>query len=225
MQVPGSAGERRRSNLKINNSSQGYNPIMEYLLASTPWYGVILWIILYIGDYYLTIHSARGFREIGHFKFEGSFELTPQFQKDVDALKPVSKRHITLLVLISILILLLWLLTKRILFFPWTYLLFLGMFLFMEVAIHFRHLRNLFLVSEVRKNGGVEGQISYRKWFSYRMSAREFYLFSALFLIIALLNYSPFFLGGALACFAVGFNHNKLAHKTRSTPPPVEASK
>ncbi|RPI86676.1 MAG: hypothetical protein EHM40_23540 [Chloroflexi bacterium] len=194
---------------------------MEFWLSTSPWYGVILWIILYISDYSLTISSARGFREIGHFKFEGSFELTPQFQKDVDALKPVSRRHIILLVLVSFLILLLWLLTKRVLFFPWTYLLFLGLFLFMEVAIHFRHLRNLFLIGEVRKNGGVEGQIFYRKWFSYRMSAFEFYLFSALFLIIAVLNYSPFFLGGAMACFAVGANHNKLAKKTRAMPSPI----
>lgn len=194
---------------------------METWLATSPWYGVILWVILYIGDYSLTIRSARGFREIGHFQFEGSFELTPQFQKDVDALQPVSKRHITLLVLISILIMLLWWLTQRAILFPRAYLLLLGMFLLMEVAIHFRHLRNLFLIGEVRKNGGVEGQIFYRKWFSYRISALEFYMFSALFLIIAVLNYSPFFLGGAIACFAVGFNHNKLAKKTRSIPPPI----
>ena len=198
---------------------------MENFLATSPWYGVILWIIVYISDYSITIRSARGFREIEHFKFEGSFELTPQFQKDVDALKPVSKRHVILLVLISILIILLWWLTRLLLFFPWTYLLFLGMFLLMEVAIHFRHLRNLFLIGEVRKNGGVEGQIFYRKWFSYRMSAFEFYMFSALFLIIAALNSSPFFLGGTIACCAVGFNHNKLAQKTRSMPPIVEPSR
>src|SRR6266498_1633515 len=67
---------------------------MQYLLATSPWYGVILWIILYISDYYLTIYSARGFREIGHFQFEGSMELTPQFQNDVNNLRPVSKRHL-----------------------------------------------------------------------------------------------------------------------------------
>jgi hypothetical protein len=194
---------------------------MEFWLATSPWYGVILWILLYISDYSLTLASARGFREIRHFQFEGSFELTPQFQKDVDALKPISRRHIILLVLISILILFLWWLTKHILFFPWTYLFILGMFLLMEVAIHFRHLRNLFMIREVRRHGGVEGQISYRKWFSYRVSAFEFYMFAALFLIIAVLNYSPFFLGGALACLAIAINHSKLAKKVMSNPAPV----
>jgi hypothetical protein len=67
---------------------------MEGWLATSPWPGVILWISLYISDYYLTIYSARGFREIGHFQFEDSFELTPQYQKDIDNLQPF--RDVTL---------------------------------------------------------------------------------------------------------------------------------
>jgi hypothetical protein len=188
---------------------------MEYWLTTSPWPGVILWIISYVSDYYLTIYSARGFREVGHFQFEGSFELTPQYQKDIDALKPLSKRHLVLLVLSSLLIVLIWWLTKHLLFFPWTYLLYLGMFLLLEVAIHLRHLRNVSLIREIRKGGGVEGEIKYRKWFSYRISASEFYLYSALFLIFAVLAYSPFFLGGAIMCFATAIKHNRLAKKAK----------
>jgi len=191
---------------------------MEFWLAISPIPGVILWIILYISDYYLTIYSARGFREIGHIQFEGSFELTPQYQNDIDALKPVSKRHILMLGLYSLLIVFIWLFTKQLLFFPWTYLLYLGMFLLLEVAVHIRHLRNISLIREIRKNGGVEGQISYKKWFSYRISASEFYVYSVLFLIFAVLTYSPFFLGGAIMCFGTGFKHSRLAKKVKSTP-------
>jgi hypothetical protein len=196
---------------------------MEYWLSISPWPGVILWIILYISDYYLTIYSARGFREIGHFQFE-VFELTPQYQKEVEALKPVSKLHVTLLILYSLLILLIWWFTNRILSFPWTYLaysLYLGMFLLLEVAVHFRHFRNVFLIREVKKNGGVEGQISYGKWFSYKISAFDFYMFSALFLIVAVLRYSPFFLGGAIMCLATGIKHSRLAKKTKSNSSPA----
>src|ERR671918_688589 len=102
---------------------------MEDWLATSPIPGVVLWVILYISDYYLTIYSARGFREIGHFQFEGSFELTPQYQKDIDALKPVSKLHVTLLILYSVLIIFIWWFTRLLIYFPWTYLLYLGMFL------------------------------------------------------------------------------------------------
>ena len=188
---------------------------MEFWLATSPVPGVMLWIILYISDYVLTIYSARGFREIGHFQFEGSFELTPQFQRDIDALKPVSTRHIILLLLYSLLIIFIWWFTKQLLFFPWTYLLYLGMFLLLEVGVHLRHLRNVSLIREIRKGGGVEGQIAYRKWFSYKISASEFYLYSALFLMIAMLTYSPFFLGGAIMCFATAIKHNRLAKQAK----------
>ena len=194
---------------------------MEFWLATSPWYGVILWIILYISDYYLTLYSARGFREIGHFQFE-VFELTPQYQKEVEALRPVSKLHITMLTLFSLLIIVIWWLTERLIyFFPWTYLLYLGMFLCFQFAVHLRHLRNVSLIREFKKNGGMDGQISYRKWFSYRISAAEFYTFSVLFLTIAVLTYSSFFLGGAIMCFATGFKHNQLAKKSKSNPSPA----
>jgi hypothetical protein len=198
---------------------------MEYWLATSPIPGVILWIILYISDYSLTIYSARGFREIGHFQFEGSFELTPQFQKDIDALRPVSKLHIILLVLYSLLIVFIWWFMRFLFYFPWIYLLYLGMFLLLEVAVHLRHLRNVSLIREIRKNGGVEGEIKYRKWFSYRISASEFYLYSALFFVFAMLTYSPFFLGGAIMCFGTGFKHNRLAKKAKSNPLQIFESK
>jgi hypothetical protein len=191
---------------------------MELWLARSPWLGMILWIILYISDYYLTVYSARGFKEVGHFQFEGSFELTPQYQKDIDALRPISRLHLTLLVLYSLLILAIWYSFVYFLGLPWAYLLYLGMFLLLEVAVHLRHLRNVFLIREIRKNNGVEGQITYRKWFSYRVSAFELYSYFGLFLIVAALASSPFFLGGAIMCFATGFKHNRMAKRARSNP-------
>ena len=190
---------------------------MEYWLAASPLPGLILWAVLYISDYYLTIYSARGFREIGHFQFEGSYELTPQFQADVDALKRISARHIALLVLCSILIVTLWWVIVRLLALPWLYNLYLGLFLLVEVAVHLRHLRNVFLIREIRRHGGVEGQISYRKWFSYRVSAFEFYSIGTLFLMVAVLSFSSFFLGGALVCFGTGLKHSRLAKKAKAT--------
>jgi hypothetical protein len=98
--------------------------------------------------------------------------------------------------------------------------LYLGMFILLEVAVHLRHLRNVFLIQEVRKNDGVDGQISYRKWFSYRVSAFELYVYFGLFLMVAALASSPFFLGGAIMCFATGFKHNRMAKKAKLTAQP-----
>lgn len=198
---------------------------MQYVLTMSPWYGILLWIILYTSDYYLTIYCARGFREIGHLQFEGSFELTPQFQNDIDKLRPVSKLHITLLVIYSIVILILWWITHLTSYLIWTYPFYLGMFLLLEVAVHMRHLRNVVIIREIRKNGGVEGQIAYKKSFSYRISANDLYLSATLFLLVALLTYSLFFLGGAVMCYATGFKHVKLAKKAKSNPIQVLESK
>jgi hypothetical protein len=188
---------------------------MEYWLAASPWPGVVLWIILYTSDYYLTIYSARGLKEIGHFQTEGSFELTPQYQKDIDALKPVSKLHVTLLFVYSLIVLALWWVFNDVFFLPWLYLLYLGMFLLLEAAVHIRHLRNVFIVREVKKNGGVDGQVTYRKWFSYKLSAAELYLFGVLFLMTAALTLSPFFLGGSVMCIGTGLKHSHMAKKAK----------
>jgi hypothetical protein len=186
---------------------------MQYWLTTSPWYGIILWMILYTSDYYLTIFSARGFREISHFQFEGSFELTPHYQKDIDHLRPVSKLHIILLFAYSLLILIVWWITRLSTYLEWAYPLYLGMFLLLEVAVHLRHLRNVGLIREIKKNGGVEGQITYRKWLSYRISARELYIYATLFSLVALLTYSLFFLGGAIICYGTGFRHSRFAKK------------
>jgi hypothetical protein len=133
----------------------------------------------------------------------------------VDALKLISARHLALLVLYSLVILLLWWVIAHWHALPWLYNLYLGLFLLVEVAVHLRHLRNVFLIYEVRRHGGVEGQISYRKWFSYKVSAFEFYLIGTLFLMVAALSFSTFFLGGALVCFGTGLKHSRLARKTK----------
>jgi len=188
---------------------------MQYWLATSPWYGVVLWIILYTSDYYLTLYCARGFRDIGHFQFEGSFELTPQYHKDIDNLRPVSKLHLVLLVAYSLLILAVWWITSLSAFLEWAYPLYLGMFLLLEVAVHLRHLRNVALIREARRSGGVEGEIRYKRWFSYRISASEIYIYATLFLLIALLTYSLFFLGGAIMCYGMGLRHRRMAKKTK----------
>jgi hypothetical protein len=191
---------------------------MQYLLATSPWYGIILWMILYTSDYYLTLYSARGFREIGRFQFEGSFELTPQYQKDIDHLRPISKLHIALLFAYSLLILIVWWITRLSIALQWAYPLYLGMFLLLEVAVHLRHFRNILLIREIRKNGGADGQLTYKKWFSYRISAYELYISATLFLLVALLTYSLFFLGGAIMCYGTGLKHSRLAQKAKSSP-------
>lgn len=181
---------------------------MEYRLTQNPWMGMILWTLIYISDYAMTIASARKYRSNPHLEFEGSYELTPQFEKDVNALNPISKRHILLLLLTNLILLILWWLFSLVgnrQGFSLT----LGMFLLMEVGIHFRHFRTYHLLSLNESRGGMEGRLSYRRWFLFSTSAFEFICFSVLFLLTAVLTGSLFFLGGTISCLSLAINHQR----------------
>ena len=180
---------------------------MEYYLLLNPWTGMILWTLIYISDYSLTIASARKYRANSHFEFEGSFELTPQFEKDVDALRPISRRHLLMLLLTYGLLIAFWW-SFSMISLPPGYLLILGAFLLMEAGIHMRHFRTFHLLRVVEMNGGLEGKILYRRWLMFSTSAMEFFIYSILFLITSILTNSYFFLGWAISCCSLAINHH-----------------
>jgi hypothetical protein len=181
---------------------------MEYWLTLNPWPGLLCWTLIYLSDYWLTIKVARMYRASPHFEFEGSLELTPQFEKDVDALKPVSRRHIIMLVITNLILLVFWGLFALLSYTP-GFAFVLGMLILMEVGVHLRHLRSYFMLVQNRSKGGLEGKLYYRRWFVFGNSAFEFFSLAILFLFTALMAYSLFFAGGGLACLSLAYNHYK----------------
>ena len=65
--------------------------MLENLLISHLWVGLVLWIVLYCSDYMMTLICARMWRSGAdkHLVFE-VFELTPYYQKDIAALRRIS---------------------------------------------------------------------------------------------------------------------------------------
>ena len=55
-------------------------------MADNIWLALAIWVVSYCADYYLTLYSARLYRAQAqaHFAFEGSLELTPYYQADID---------------------------------------------------------------------------------------------------------------------------------------------
>ncbi|MBI2331806.1 MAG: hypothetical protein HYU84_06565 [Chloroflexi bacterium] len=186
---------------------------MEYLLTSSPIPGMLLWIILYISDYYMTLAVVKAYKDFDAIKFEKSMELTPQFQKDVEGQALVSKRHVILLLLFTLLILAFWYLAVGYFGWTWLYSFLLGLLILLEVAVHMRHFRNGYQIRVLRREGGITGGITFSQRFSYLTSAFDFYAFAVLFFLFFLLSFSPFFLGGAIACFRVGLSHGGFAKK------------
>ena len=179
-----------------------------------------VWSIVYITDYYLTIYAARLYRTAaqGHFNVQGSYELTPYYQKDVNALKLVSARFVAMLMLSWILISIVWFLSVKVALFPELYLLTLGGLILREAAVHLRHVRNIATFHLSRRPNAVEWTINYSRPFSLRLSAVELFAFAVFCLLLSLVVGSWFVLGGALACGVLAVQHLRLASKASAQP-------
>ena len=135
----------------------------------------------------------RGVRE--KIEFEGSYEITPYFQADIDSLRAISPRFIAALLWTEAWLAATW-------WFSWQstialYQMVFGAMVSVELAVHVRHFRNLFLFRAISGSDAAKGRIQYSRHLSLRMSATELYGFAALFLVISVFTQNWFTVGGA----------------------------
>lgn len=173
---------------------------------------VALWIILYISDYYLTLWGARLYVTGGnkHLTFNGSYELNPAFEQDINLLRRVSLRFVLALLAYTLFMLIVRGLARNL---PFLFSVFAGGLILMEVCVHARHVRNIVSLWHMRQDVGVSGQIEYQRWFSLRTSAIDVLVFAVFFTAVALLGGSWFFAGGALGCFGLAFRHWRMSRR------------
>jgi hypothetical protein len=189
---------------------------MDYLIVNA-WLAIGLWILLYISDYVLTIATARLYAGGAdqHVRYEKGLELTPIHQRDVSRLRWISPRFILILVLTSGALWLLWGSLVGTGYDRQMFAFVLGAWLLLEAAVHMRHLRNLFTFCYLKHSQGVEGQIRYKMWLSYRMSAVDMLGFAGLYLFLFFLFDEQFILGGAVACCVTAVYHWILGARAR----------
>jgi len=190
----------------------GESSLSNFLFDSL-WPGLLILTLLYISDYRLTIICARLYRGGVNEKivFEGSYELNPFYQKDVDALKAISPRFFYMLLLSASLITLVWFLTR--VSAPQLYEFLLGSMILMQLTIHLRHLRNFFTFRAMRNSGNVRGRIEYSRPFILGMSSSELLVFSGFYLLLFAFVQQWFFRGGAVGCLSAGMRHRKYTKK------------
>ena len=192
-------------------------------LFDTLWPGLILWGILYISDYYLTLACARLYRAGVQEKIvlEGSYEITPYFQPDIDSLRRLSPRFLAAFVWTLALLSAIWWFSLQST--PVMYQAVLGAMLSLESAIHVRHFRNLFLFRASSGSSAVRGRIEYSRTLMLRMSAVELLAFSGLFALVLAFTQSWFVFGGAVGCVVMAAKHLKLS-RNASAPSPSKAT-
>ena len=177
------------------------------------WSGLVVWAVLYVSDYSFTLACARLYRQGVYDKivFEGSFELNPYFQADIDALRVVSPRFIAALIIgLAYLAAIRWLAAESAL---GLYEFVLGAVISSELAIHVRHLRNFLLFRAIVRGEDIQGRIHYSRPIILRMSSVELLGFSVLFGVISIFTSSWFLIGGTAACVALALKHWRQANK------------
>jgi hypothetical protein len=182
---------------------------------ASPWPGILLWAAWYVSDFLFTMVCARLYQAGAstQIHFEGSYEITPYYQKEVDALRLVSPRFLVALAASCALLFALWWMTMKVLFVPQLFFFGFGALVLIQVTVHIRHLRNFFLFRAILANDGISGRIEYARPVMLRMSSVELFSFSVAYAVIYLMTGSWFVLGGVVACLSVGINHRQLAQK------------
>jgi len=187
--------------------------VVEFILG-TPWPGLSVWIALFISDYTMTLLCARMYQAGVKEKlvFEGSYEITPYFQKDIDSLRVISPRFLMALVLNCLLMTIVW----------WCsydseiaqlYSFMLGAVISIQLVVHTRHWRNFFSFRAMLNNDAIRGRLEYSRTILLKLSSTESLVFGGFFLILFIFTGSWFVLGGAVGCVSLGIKHWRFARK------------
>jgi hypothetical protein len=189
---------------------------MQEFFLQNLWPGLTVWVALYISDYLLTLAGARLYQSgvCEKIVFEGSYELTPYFQRDIDTLRRVSPRFLWALLVIAAVLSVVWRLATQTV--PQAYAFLLGVFVLIQLAIHMRHLRNL-ASFRAAATDAVRGRIEYSRLTMLRQSALDLLCFAGLYLVLFAFTRSWFVLGGVFGCLAVANKHWKLAREHASS--------
>lgn len=195
-----------------------------YSLFQNIWIILLIWSLFYLGDYLLTIYSARNIktRLNVHFEFERSFELNPVFEKDVNDLRLISPRHILNWLLSSGFLYFVWHLSAQY-YFPRLFYFVVGEMILLEAAIHQRHFRNIALIKSYA-DGAITGHIKQKYWFSLKQSAWEMMIFFLTYLFFALAVNSWFFAGGAAGCLILAIRNHFRSNKARREDSPEKTA-
>ncbi|HSB91415.1 MAG TPA: hypothetical protein VLD63_15470 [Anaerolineales bacterium] len=183
------------------------------------WPAILVWGLVFAGDYALTIAGARLYRTSGAkdlLGFDGSYELTPVYQSDIDRERRLSWRFIVALLLSSGLLGGLWWVSVDLGFGPALFAFGVGAMLLREVPVYLRHVHNLWLFRHLEELRVAPGShIEYPRSLVYRLSATDMAVMAVAWLTLALLLGSWFFLGGAFGSASVALSHARQSQRHR----------
>jgi hypothetical protein len=162
---------------------------------------LIIVLIVFTSDYYLTIYGNRLYSKFGeqHFQYETSYELNPIFIHDVDNNRLLSPTFIRNIIYVLLYFWFWWYFTIKLYNWPNVFDFVAGIFLLLELPILLRHFRNI--VAYNPKNIiFVQGRIEYSDKYSLSLTAQDYIGYAIVFFLVLLLTGKMFFFGGLFIC-------------------------
>lgn len=167
----------------------------------------------------MTWKSSRLYQDSknNHLKYEGGIELNPIFRKNINKLDKISPKFIILFILLNTLLSVFWFLFVRNGLAPKAFEFILGAFILSQFFVHTRHYQNYFLFKATIESKWLEGKIEYKRPLMHELAGVNALTFSIIYLLLYLLTFKVFFLGGAVNCLALFNSQRKWLKKYNSS--------
>jgi hypothetical protein len=196
------------------------------------WPTLVIWSVLYVLDYIQTLRGARLYHQVGkqYVATEGSYELTPYFQADVDKFRMISYRLLLMLAISLAGVTLVWWLASLVGLLE-IFSVLAGGLILRSVVVHTQHIRNIASFRYVAQHPDqIKGKIEYARALILWNRSIEFGLFAGLFLALFAITGSWFVAGGALGCLAIAgrmllWRRKALANPNQSKPASTTTSR
>lgn len=184
--------------------------------------------LAFLADWTLTLAGARAYRTISdRWSVEGSYEMNPAWEAAVDSGKWLNARVIAVVVIFLALLASLWLATVAVdtvggaalITGPAVFAFAAGTLLLVEVPTLMNHAANLQQFRVFKDPSAASGQIGIARWFALNQTGWFYLRFAVLWLVLGLVSFQAFFLGGALGCLVIGLRFWRLARSARTAAP------
>ncbi len=175
------------------------------------WLAIILQSLLFLGDHYMTVVSAKLLKSyVGqHHVFQNGVELNPMFEKEVANFQWFTQKH--LLALIGGIVALS---TIRLLGLVAIFEFLIGAILLQWLEIDLLHIQNILYFRDIiRKPNSLTGTVESSYWLSQRQTAFRKISHAVFISVAALATMRLFFWGGVVVLIVQGFRHLKLANR------------
>jgi len=190
------------------------------------WIGLALWVVSYLCDYYMTLYANRLRMQYTapYIEIEGSFELNPYYQKDIDSQRKVSSRFIFMLLFVSGWLAFTWFLADMVhitaLIFPVA----LGIFLIPEFNVLGNHIILISTFRMMSVPGAAEGHLKQARWMIVRATAHRMGYWALFCFILFLLTGNLLLFGGALGELRSFLRYNRMSVRLQAQSPAKPAT-